>query len=451
MERRQFIHRLAWGSMALGLPLSFRRAQAAGENDRLLVTFDADGAWDPTYFCDPHGDRPSHTFYSPAQILTNSAGLTYAPKTISGRNSDVYRVANDADFFAKWADEMVVFRGLETLTNAHEVGVRHVWSGFKNGGYPSLGALLGAVRGSEQPMAYLSTGGYDVNGGLVHTTRIGRVEPLMAAARPNRVALAGNDERTFHSLDTMAAIQQAQDERTQRLLAQASLPYAEKILRQLQNARGMEASFEPLLDRLKSLPALTNSQQANPLIAQAQVVFAGLSVGVTSAANLSLSGFDSHTKHDDPGPLNGHRPRLQELFEAIDYFLDLAKTEPSVYSRLVVVAGSDFGRSRYNSAQPNDRGKDHWPITSLMAFGPLIGGGRVIGATTLDDADAGPIALPLAPNLEVTTPGDAQGQALRPAHIHLALRQLLGVDQNALSARYPLLRGEGLTALPLFA
>ena len=154
MERRQFIHRLAWGSMALGLPLSFRRAQAAGANDRLLVTFDADGAWDPTYFCDPHGDRPSHTFYSPAQILTNSAGLTYAPKTISGRNPDVYRVANDADFFAKWADEMVVFRGLETLTNAHEVGVRHVWSGFKNGGYPSLGALLGAVRGSDEPVSF---------------------------------------------------------------------------------------------------------------------------------------------------------------------------------------------------------------------------------------------------------------------------------------------------------
>jgi hypothetical protein len=449
MDRRAFIQQLAFSSMALSLPFGWRSAHAAGHDDRLLVTFAADGAWDPTYFCDPHGDRPNHTFYTDSQVLQTASGLRYAPKTVDG-GVQPYRVGGGADFFAKWADEMLVLRGLETLTNAHEVGVRHVWGGFKNGGYPSLGALLAAKRAGDQPMAYMSTGGFDVNGDLVHTTRIGRVPPLMAAARPNRVALGGADERTFHSPTTQAHIAAAQAASIDRQIAAAGTPYAARLLGQLKSARGMEASFAPLLARLDSLPALSASQLNNPLIQQAQVVFAALAEGVTTSANLSMTGFDSHSKHDDPGPLNGQRPRLQELLDAIDYFLDLAKTEPAIYGRLVVVAGSDFGRSKYNAAEVAARGKDHWPITSALCFGSLIGGGRTIGQTTLDDDDSGPLAKALNGDAQVTSAADPNGQNLRPAHLHHALRSLLQISESDAAQRFPVVFEQGLSPLPLF-
>jgi hypothetical protein len=448
MDRRDFIHRLAFSSMALSLPFGWRSASARGHDDRLLVTFAADGAWDPTYFCDPHGDRSSHTFYTDSQIFQTPGGLRYAPKTVDGR-VEPYRVGRGADFFAKWADEMLVLRGLETLTNAHEVGVRHVWGGFKNGGYPSLGALVAAGNAGDQPMAYMSTGGFDVNGGLVHTTRVGRVPPLMAAARPNRVALGGADERTFHSATAQAHIAAAQAARIDQQIAAAGTPYAARLLEQLKSARGMEAAFAPLLARLDSLPALSAAQLGNPLIQQAQVVFSALAEGVTTSANLSMTGFDSHARHDDPGPLNGQRPRLQELLDAIDYFLDLAKTEPAVYSRLVVVAGSDFGRSKYNAGSVAARGKDHWPITSALCFGPLIGGGRVIGETSLDNQDSGPLAKPLNDTAQVTTDDDDRAQNLRPAHLHHALRRVLGIDNSPAATRYPVIFEQGSTPLPL--
>jgi hypothetical protein len=152
--------------------------------------------------------------------------------------------------------------------------------------------------------------------------------------------------------------------------------------------------------------------------------------GATAAGHLSTSGFDTHDNHDDLN--NGHRPALQRLLTGLDYIIDTAAADPTLTARgVLIVVASDFGRTTYNDGG----GKDHWPITSMMAIGigptiePLIGGARVIGATTAAGGN-GMTALPVkiaGGKTIVTEDGEPGSFKLTPAHVNLALRRAIGL------------------------
>jgi uncharacterized protein (DUF1501 family) len=99
---------------------------------------------------------------------------------------------------------------------------------------------------------------------------------------------------------------------------------------------------------------------------------------------------------------------------------------------VVLVVGSDFGRTPgYNDGN----GKDHWPITSMMALGAGIRGNRVVGGT--DDRHR---ALKVNPT---TLLPDDGGIVLRPEHVHRALRRLAGIDQDEIILKqFPLATDE---------
>jgi hypothetical protein len=96
----------------------------------------------------------------------------------------------------------------------------------------------------------------------------------------------------------------------------------------------------------------------------------------------------------------------------------------------LIVVGSDFGRTRYNDGG----GKDHWPVTSMMAFGigpveAIVGGGRVIGATS-PTGQNGVEALPVKVSegrVLVAEATDPEAFKLTPAHVQLSLRNALGL------------------------
>ena len=89
-----------------------------------------------------------------------------------------------------------------------------------------------------------------------------------------------------------------------------------------------------------------------------------------------------------------------------------------VRDRVVVVVGSDFGRTPgYNDGN----GKDHWSITSMMVMGAGIRGNRVVGGST-DSHQA------LGIDTSTLLPVDSGGLTLRPEHVHHALRRLAGID-----------------------
>ena len=80
MKRREFLQTLAYSSLALSLPARLGRAGvAANIDDKLWVFFDANGAWDPTAFCDPCTHPDFTTYYDDNHIAeqVTDAVLTY--------------------------------------------------------------------------------------------------------------------------------------------------------------------------------------------------------------------------------------------------------------------------------------------------------------------------------------------------------------------------------------
>jgi uncharacterized protein (DUF1501 family) len=164
------------------------------------------------------------------------------------------------------------------------------------------------------------------------------------------------------------------------------------------------------------------------MVQGAQLAVAGFQAGLTVSANLSIGGFDTHGNHDVD-----QARQVIKLISGIGHILDLIEAQ-GMSGKVNILVGSDFGRTpHYNE----NNGKDHWPISSMLAFGPNIRGGRVVGASTADQ---------LAQLVDPTTLAVGSGVKITPAVIHRALRTVAGIDPD-LQARFPIV-GEDV---PLFS
>ena len=140
------------------------------------------------------------------------------------------------------------------------------------------------------------------------------------------------------------------------------------------------------------------------------------------AADLWLGGFDTHADHDPD-----HEWLLGNLTDSVDYLWDYAE-EHGVADRMVVVIGSDFGRTNFYNAQS---GKDHWPIGSFVVMEknqPWTG--RAVGETD---------GLHFAQRIHPRTlrRDDRGGTIIYPKHMHKALRRYLGIANTPGAQRFP--------------
>ncbi len=186
-------------------------------------------------------------------------------------------------------------------------------------------------------------------------------------------------------------------------------------------------------DALVDLPAGINDLES--LMQQAQLALAAFKSGLAVSANLRLGGFDTHGDHD-----RDQRRQIAKLLGGLNYIFDQIGAQ-GLDGKVFVVAASDFGRGPHYNGTGQGSGKDHWPITSLLAAGPGIAGDRVIGGTNeadqkAKDIDPGSLA----------TVDAGSGIKLDPKQIHLALRKLAGVEGHEVSTKFPLLGDP----LPLF-
>ena len=140
------------------------------------------------------------------------------------------------------------------------------------------------------------------------------------------------------------------------------------------------------------------------------------------SADLWLGGFDTHATHDpDQGWLMGN------LTDSVDYQWEYAE-QHGVADRMVVVMGSDFGRTNFYNSQD---GKDHWAIGScvIMEKGqPWTN--RVVGETD---------GLHFAQRINPRTleRDDTNGTIIYPKHVHKALRRYLGIENSPGAQRFP--------------
>lgn len=418
MKRRTILKSiLAAGALGgFRLPL----AQAADHRGKLFVFVQADGGWDPTSFCDPKTNvagEPAINQWASRDEVLQAGNIPYAP------------FANNAAFFEKYYRRMLVINGVDAQTNSHTVGVVHNWSGRNSEGYPTATALLAAHYAPRLSIPYLSFGGYSETAGIARFTRLNNPELLRNIATPE-VASWNPAVRFFDDAD-WAAIQAAQAGTADRLMLAPDLMPADIGHRQIYQSAfdgtaGLKeyAATIPPKDQLEQPQRYSgaNREYYSDLRRQAQLAVLAFKTGVAVSADLWLGGFDTHAYHDqDQGWLLGN------LTGAVDFLWDYAEIH-GVADRLVVVMGSDFGRTnRYNAKQ----GKDHWPIGSYVVMEknqPWTD--RVIGETD---------ALHFAQRINPSSlrRDDVDGTIIYPKHVHRALRRYLGIEHTQAALKFP--------------
>ena len=417
MKRRTLLKGLlAAAAMAPGFQLPL--VNAADYRDKLFVFVQADGGWDPTSFCDPKSNtrgEPVINHWAQYDDVRQVGSISYAP------------FAHNAAFFEKYYRRMLVINGVDAQTNSHTVGIVHNWSGRNSEGYPTLSALLAAHYAPTLPIPYLSFGGFSVTAGITRFTRINRAQLLRAIADPT-TEIWDPTRRKF-SAEEWASLETYRAAAAERMATSDLLPGDVRNLefyRSAFNPEGFEglkrySDAVPPEDQLEREEQGPNSLWSS-LRQQAQLAVLAFKTGVAVSADLWQGGFDTHSNHD-----TDHEWLLGRLTDGVDYLWDYAEAN-GVADRLVVVMGSDFGRTNfYNGGD----GKDHWPIGSYIIMEKnQRWTNRVVGETD---------ELHFAYRIDTRTlrRDDQNGTILYPKHIHKALRRYFGVHNSWAAQRFP--------------
>ena len=321
---------------------------------------------------------------------------------------------------------MLVINGVDAQTNSHTVGIVHNWSGRNSEGYPTTTALLAAHYAPDLPVPYLSFGGFSATSGVTRFTRIDSAYLLRDIANPTwdmpgqevfseaaRGVLESYLVKTAERLEAVPNLLPGDVRHrgfyrsafaTEGLKAYADAIPPEDELEQEDRYRGRDRDFHSALRR------------------QAQLTVLAFKTGVAVSADLWLGGFDTHATHDPD-----HEWLLGNLTDSVDYLWEYAETH-GVADRMVVVIGSDFGRTNFYNA---GAGKDHWPIGSFVVMEknrPWTG--RAVGETD---------GLHFAQRINPRTlrRDDRNGTIIYPKHVHKALRRYLGIENTPGARRFP--------------
>ena len=428
MDRREFVR----CALSTGVVSGFRLpwANAADYYGKLFVFVQADGGWDPTSFCDPKENvagEPVINHWAETDETRQAGNIRYAP------------FGGNQRFFEKYYQRMLVINGVDAQTNSHSAGIVHNWSGRISEGYPTTTALLAAEHGVGLSMPYLSFGGFSVSAGVAVPTRLNNSEAIRNIAAPEKTPWGGEpyfDEEDWATLRSFEIGNSRRVASAPNLLPRAARNRAlfnEAISPDAtEGLRGFSAILPPP-DQLQQPEEGGLTGFRSRLKMQAQLAILAFKAKVAVSADLYLGGFDTHDTHDaDQTWLLGN------LTDSVDYLWEYAELH-GVADRLVVVMGSDFGRTNhYNS----DEGKDHWPIGSFIVMEKnQRWTNRVVGETD---------ELHFARKINPTTlrRHDTSGTLIHPKHVHKALRKYLGIENSPGSLRFPFHNTEDL---PLFS
>ena len=442
MKRRDFLKFSVITGASAGLsfvPATRLYAAHDGYTGPLYLTIDARGGWDSTSLCDPKGYAPGQssgrTNNYPSSSIRQVGNIRYAPPPDSFLGDTTLYSAQT--FFEAYYQKLLVVNGIDTGTNSHTDGRRVSWSGeLGKIGYPHIAALIAGTLAAGRSMPFITNGGYAGAADLLVPVRMDYrgINTLFEIAYPTRSDPQSASSRDYFSQQVTDLIKISSSSRQQALLNSQNLPRIRSSLLKLISTRQSEGHLKEMAINLANISEKPSSffngrARAQDIYRQGRIAMAGYQTGATASAHLSLNGFDTHQDHD-----NRHYPILMDFLQGIDAILQEA-IERGISDRIVLIIGSDFGRTNnYNS----DKGKDHWPISSMMFIGnsrEVIQGNRVIGATTIDSnairIDRNTFSL----DSNNTNPNSVN---LTPAHIHRELRVLAGVQQTSAALNFDL-------------
>lgn len=420
VNRREFLKLLGMAGLTAAMPSwlpSRAHAEAPPYEGPLFITISAKGGWDVTSWCDPKMNTPGES-------ILNHWAENGETRTIAGSAIEYAPVANNQEFFERFHGDMLVVNGIDAETNAHDAGRRHTWSGRLAPGYPSFGALVASIHGQGLPLSYISNGGYRETSNLVAPALVQKPADLKSLIRAN---LTPNGNATYHPEDELSIIETFQAERLlDQIAAEGNLPRTRRRMDQLQTARLNRGALSRLADLLPD-ELVDNTDKdgfKNNLLQQAQLALLCYDAGLTVSCDLVLGGFDSHQGNDAQ-----QSEALSVLANGVTYLWDTAEAM-GIADRLVVCVGSDFGRGPFYN---EDDGKDHWPVGSAIFMKQGASwGGRVAGAS-----DALHNALDIDPATLLASTA-ANAVRLHPGHVQATLRELAGIADHEVTARFPI-------------
>lgn len=474
MNRRHF---LQLGGIT-GLSLFFGRGVLADEaryDGPVFLHFHAGGGWDPTLFCDA---KPASTDSSTPLNQDSYGGVTDLngikipsdPRGKYAKNGEYVwfpegylttpATESPSRFFnSNEGKKFLVLNGIDTRTNSHETGTQFFGGGHISSEYPSIAAMVAArvAMDRELPMAYLAGGPYDITGDVIASSRFDR-DRLANIAFPNRTD-PNNSRSAFFAPAVQERIQRAKSERIASVVGAANLPRGQRssgaMREALEGSTGLAllaevfqsaaVSFDEISGILpfrddEAMGFMRGGDRWVNFTRPLESLLRCFKAGASASATYSIPrGFDTHDSHDA-----NQSASLSWLLLALRYTMARAETL-GLANRLTVLVTSDFGRTPlYNT---NNKGKDHWNVTSALVAGPGIAGNRGIGAS---DAGHKPMRVQLSNVSQVLPDADMSGIRIRPSHLHKELRRVFKVEEGDFAKRFRLPTGDGEDALPLF-
>lgn len=412
--RRQFLKWCGLAGVGLAVPYRFQETtyasdQGEGYAGPYYLILNASGGWDTTYLMDPKGIEGINRLYKPGDIQTQGKH-TFAPT-----RSHIEEGMCNEDFYEKFGAELLTVNGLDYSVDNHAPASRYMATGKLDSlAYPTFAALVAACQGPTCPLAFLTFGNYSVTGNLVAMSRVPYLPSLQRIA--NADAVHGNARSPYHDPFVLDHIERTIADYHEALGDAPQLPRATRGENMLYAAQLNSKSLSRVTEHIpKELPRKRLHQQA-------EIALVSFKAGVSVSANLNIGQFDSHANND-----KDQMKLIPEFLDGIVYATQRAE-ELGIRDKLVIVLQSEMGRTpKYNSGN----GKDHWSVGSIMFMGAGIEGNRVIGATNNEQ-----FAEKIEPQ---TWKVDAeQGMRIRPEHIHLALRELAGIQDHPFSRKFPL-------------
>ena len=414
--RRDFIKFCGKAGLGLTMPLNWEGlAQGKGKEPDAYegpyyVVFNASGGWDTTYLMDPKGVNEINRLYKESDILTNGKHK-FAPTA-----KQVEKGMSNEDFFNVYGEELLVFNGMDYSINNHSPCKRYMATGKLDSlAYPTFAALAAASLAKEAPLGFLTFGNYSATGNLVPMARVPYPQSLKLIA--NADSVQGIARLPYHDDFALGLIEKALSEEADAApMEKMPLPRAERAQSMLYAAQTNSKALK------RVTPFISQNAPKERLARQAEIALSCFKGGVCVSANLSIGQFDSHATND-PDQMR----LIPEFLSGIDYLIKRAE-ELKIRDKLVVVIQSEMGRTpHYNKGQ----GKDHWSIGSIMFMGQGIRGNRVVGAT-----DERQFLIPI--DNKTLSIDEENGIRTRPEHVHLALRELAGIEDHPFSKKFPL-------------
>jgi uncharacterized protein (DUF1501 family) len=402
MNRRQLLVRAAATSIfaqALALPAR----GAAGPSDRKFLFVFAHGGWDTTRVFSPEFDNPNVSMERAAEPW--SVGNL---RLVDGPGRPSVRA-----FFTQHHGISAVIDGLLVPSVAHETCSQIVMTGGTRGN-PDWAALLAGVQSDRYvlPNLVVDAPSFPATFGraVARSGSNGQLDGLVDGSllEQSDVEVRLPSRSTEGAIDRYLLRRAAAARLSPRVAAEAELldgfAEAQQRATDLENAR-FATQFG------------SNAGFSGKLRVATEALATGLSRTVSLAFPDPYFSWDSHTDNDAQQTV-----LWEALFAGLLELQELLSLTPGtsgspLSEEVVVVVVSEMGRTPLLNG---DNGKDHWPYTSALLFGPGIAGDRQVGG--MDELFQGrPIDL---------ATGETSEGGVVPTASHLGATLLAAADED---------------------